>query len=322
MADATHHVVAVVFDGYQPLDLSGPMELLDGAARAGLLPRYEIRLASPDGGQVTAQSGLRIDTDQRLADGGPIDTLLVVGGFGTAHLTADDRFLADLRALAARAGRITSVCTGALLLGAAGLLDGRSATTHWQYAHLLRTFPNVEVDPDRLWVRDGDVWTSAGVTAGIDLYLAILEEDHGVEVAHEAARRLVVFAQRPGGQQQFSSHLRADAARSEPVRDLQRWIPDHLDADLTVAALARHAGLSTRTLCRRFRDEVGHSPAEFVELARIEAARNLLESTDLTVGTIARRVGLGSGETLHRAFVRRMSTTPARYRSVFNRRVS
>lgn len=222
--------------------------------------------------------------------------------------------------LLTEADRVTSVCTGALVLAAAGLLDGRRATTHWASCEYLATFPGVTVEPDRIYVRDGDRWTSAGVTAGIDLALALVDADHGAELAHQVATYLVVFARRPGGQAQFSASLRAQPARSPALADLQRWLPDHLAEDLTVERLAERAAMSPRSFARAFRAETGTTPAAHVEALRVEAARRLLETSDLTVAEIARRVGLAHAETLHRAFVRRAGTTPAAYRQHFARR--
>jgi transcriptional regulator GlxA family with amidase domain len=222
--------------------------------------------------------------------------------------------------LARRAGRVASVCTGALLLAAAGALDGRRATTHWSAcARLADRHPCVDVEPDRIYVRDGDVWTSAGVTAGIDLALALVEHDAGPELAHAVAGWLVVFVRRPGGQAQFSAQLLSQPARSPAVVELQRGLPDHLDEDLTVEALAGRVGMSPRNLARRFKEETGVTPAAFVESLRVETARRLLESTDLTVAAVARRVGVAHAETLHRSFRRRLGTTPQQYREHFNR---
>jgi transcriptional regulator GlxA family with amidase domain len=215
------------------------------------------------------------------------------------------------------------VCTGAWLLAAAGLLDGYEATTHWAWCdQLADRHPGVQVRPDRIYVHDRDRWTAAGVTAGVDLFLAIVEADHGADLAHQAAGWLVVFVQRPGGQSQFSAQLRAQRATTTSIADLQAWLADHLDEDLGVEALAAHVGMSPRTFARVFRRETGTTPAAFVEELRVEAARRLLETTDLTVAAVARHVGMKHAETLHRAFHRRLGTTPDRYRQHFSRRAS
>jgi transcriptional regulator GlxA family with amidase domain len=321
-----HHVLLVAFDGFQLLDLAGPVEVLRSATRLGADPPYATRVAAP-GRRVRSESGVALAADTSLgtvaADATPVDTLVVVGGQGTRAARDDRAFLADLATVAGRAGRVTSVCTGAWLLAAAGLLDGYASTTHWSSAEsLAERYPEVDVQADRIYVRDRDRWTSAGVTAGVDLFLALVDEDHGPELAHAVAAWLVVFARRPGGQAQFSAQLRAQGARTPALATLQHWLPDHLDEPLTVDALARRVAMSPRTFARRFTDETGTTPAAFVEALRVERARELLETTDLTVAAIATQVGLRTPETLHRAFQRRVATTPDRYRQHFARRAS
>jgi transcriptional regulator GlxA family with amidase domain len=211
------------------------------------------------------------------------------------------------------------VCTGAFVLAEAGLLVGRRATTHWASADALaRRHPAVEVDPTPIFVRDGPVWTSAGVTAGMDLALALVAEDAGPEHAREVARWLVLYLQRPGGQAQFSAHLDGPLARRPALQDLQAWMAEHLDEDLSVASLARRAAMSERHFARRFRAETGATPAEAVERLRTEAACRLLETTDDPIEVVARRCGFGTVETLYRAFRRRHGTTPARHRAFFS----
>ncbi len=313
-------VVFVAFDDFQLLDLAGPIEVLRAANLLGASPVYDTSIATPDGRPVTTASGVTIQADVSLdrLRRRTSDLLVVVGGFGVDDAIATPGFLDDLIAASRRARLTASVCTGALALAAAGLLADREATTHWASCDLMATrHPDVTVLPDRIHVRDGDVWTSAGVTAGIDLALAIVEEDHGRDLAHQVAGWLVVFAQRPGGQVQFSAQLRAQAATTPSIIDVQRWMTDHLDDDLTVAALARRAHMSERTFARAFRTETGTTPAAHVESLRVEAARRLLESTDLTVGSIARQVGFAHGETLHRVFLKCVGTTPDRYRQHF-----
>jgi len=217
-----------------------------------------------------------------------------------------------------RARRTTSVCTGSYLLAAAGLLDGRRATTHWDYcAALAERYPAVEVDPDPVWVRDGDVWTSAGVTAGIDLALALVEDDLGAQVALAVARELVVFLKRPGGQSQFSGALSAQQATRPALRELQAWIAGHLGEDLSVAALAARACLSERSFARAFRAEIGQTPAAYVETLRVERARALLEDGAESLDAVTRATGFTSPEVLRRAFHRRVGVSPAAYRSRF-----
>lgn len=314
-------VVVVAFDQLQLLDLAGPIEVFDTADRVAGRGCYRIVIATPGGAAVRSTSRVEVGADIDLADAPEaIDTLVVVGGRGTRPLLGDEAFLGRIRQLAARSERVTSVCSGALVLAAAGLLDGYQATTHWGSCDVLAELSDqIEVLPDQIYVHDRNRWTSAGVTAGIDLALALVEADLGPEVAHEVAAHLVVFARRPGGQAQFSAALQAQAARTPAIAEVQRWLPDHLAEDLTVDRLAARAAMSPRTFARTFRAETGTTPAAHVEELRVEAARRLLETTDLTVGAVAGRVGLKHAETLHRAFARRLGTTPARYRQHFAR---
>ena len=312
----------VAFEHFQLLDLAGPADVFRTATLLGA--DYEVVVTTPDGGSAQSVSGVRVAADRSTADlvasSEPLDTLMAIGGFGVHDAATDQALLEQLRRLSARARRTTSVCSGAFLLAAAGLLDGHRATTHWASCDdLAERYPDITVDDDRIYVRDGDRWTSAGVTAGIDLALALVEDDHGPDLAHSVAAWLVVFVRRPGGQSQFSAQLRARPARREELRELQRWIPDHLDEDLGVATLAARAAMSERTFVRAWRAETGTTPAAYVEMLRIEAARRLLETSDLTVAAIAAEVGLGRPERLHRAVRRRLGTTPDQYRRHFAR---
>jgi len=249
---------------------------------------------------------------------GPIDTLLVAGGAGVASAERDEALRAWLRAAAGRSRRVASVCTGAFLLARAGLLDGRAATTHWSACDALaRRHPTVRVEADRIFVRDGDVWTSAGVSAGMDLALAMVEEDLGAGVALDTARWLVLFAKRPGGQSQFSRSLAMQRAEQEPLREVQDWIFENVERALTVESLAEQAGMSVRTFARAFAREVGMTPASYVEAVRIERARLALESTAAGVEDIARSCGFGTPETMRRAFARRLQVNPTEYRRRF-----
>lgn len=311
----TRRVVLLAPDGLQPLDAIGPLEVFHTASvlREGA---YAVEIAAPGGGVITSHSGLRIVADP-LPDPSGIDTLLIAGGEGTRAAAHDPEVLSWVRAGAAAARRTTSVCTGSFVLAAAGLLDGRRATTHWAWCDLLRrSFPAVDVDPDPIFVRDGNVWTSAGVTAGMDLALALVEEDLGPETALAVARQLVVFVKRPGGQAQFSAGLAAQTARRDPLRELQAWIVDHLGEDLSVPALARRACLSERQFARAFKDETGMTPAQYVEALRVERARLLLED-GATVDEAARATGFRSAEVLRRAFHRRIGVAPSAYRERF-----
>jgi transcriptional regulator GlxA family with amidase domain len=315
--ESLRRVVFVVYPGVQPLDVAGPAEVFRAVNRLDG-PTYDIEVVAPDGGAVAAGS-LTLAPDLAMSDcRGPIDTLVVAGGFGVQAALADDEVVDWLRAAAGRSRRVCSVCTGAFLLAEAGLLDGRRATTHWASCdRLAESYPEVEVEPEPIFVSDRDVYTSAGVTAGMDLALALVEEDCERRVALEVARWLVMFVKRPGNQAQFSSQLSVPAAERRPLRDLQEWIAGNLDSDLSVAALARHAHMSERSLARAFRHELGVTPASYVMTARLEAARIELESGSALVEAVAHRTGFGTVETMRRAFNRRLGVSPADYRERF-----
>jgi transcriptional regulator GlxA family with amidase domain len=250
----------------------------------------------------------------------PIDTMLVAGtpDYGLAYTSAD--LHAWLRRRAPKTRRYGSVCTGAFFLGAAGLLDGMSATTHWQHAaELAERFPAAKVVPDQIYVQDGALYTSAGVTAGIDLALKLIEDDHGRDLALTVARRLVVFLKRPGGQSQFSAHLAAQIADEGKIRSLQHWVLDHLAHDLSLDSLASRVAMSVRNFTRVFLGETGTTPADFVEMARVDAARRLLEESETALQRVASRCGFTSPDTMRRAFLRRIGTGPSDYRERFRR---
>ncbi|MFI6770379.1 GlxA family transcriptional regulator [Streptomyces sp. NPDC050355] len=308
-------VLVVLFDGVQALDVTGPVEVFHGAA-LGVPGAYRIRTASLDGAPVRTTSGLTLVPDLTLAAAGAPDTLLVPGGEGTR--APDPRLVDWLRDHAHRARRKVSVCSGALLLAEAGLLDGRRATTHWMLCETLaERFPAVRVEPEPIYVRDGDLATSAGVTAGIDLALALVEEDHGRDLALTVARHLVVFLRRPGNQNQFSAQLAAQTAQRRPLRDVQQWITENPAADLSVDALADRAGLSPRHFARAFRDEVGMTPGRYVDRVRLEAARRCLEDTVDGIQQVSRRCGYGTPEAMRRAFLKVLGASPAEYRRRF-----
>lgn len=278
---------------------------------------YEIVVASPAGGEVRGDGPIRLSTE-RLDPSVPVDTLVIAGGPATRRDPADDALIATIGALARGARRAAAVCTGSLLLARTGLLDGRRATTHWAAAATLaRRHPAITVDPYAIYVRDGKFWTSAGVTAGMDLALALVADDVGEHVASEIARWLVMFVRRPGGQSQFSSHLSVPTASTASIRAVQGWLADHLADDLSNPALARRAGLSERHFTRRFRQEVGLTPAAFVNRVRIDHARRLLCGSDASLTEIARGCGFGTVQTLHRASRRAVGTTPEQYRQHF-----
>ncbi|WP_306368006.1 GlxA family transcriptional regulator [Nocardiopsis sp. CC223A] len=312
-----HEVVIVVFDGVQSLDVTGPLEVFAEAARAPGAD-YRVRVGSLGGRAVTASSGLGLVPSVALEEVGRIDTLVVAGG-GGARGEADPALVEWLAGACARAGRVASVCTGAFLLARAGVLEGLRVTTHWAHcAELSSRFPGVEVDPDPIFVRQGRVLTSAGVSAGVDLSLALVEEDLGRRVALAVARHLVVFLRRPGGQAQFSAPLAAQWAQRPRVREVQHWIVEHPAEDLSVEALAARVGLSARQFARVFVREVGCTPGRYVERVRVEAARRWLEDSGLGVEAVARRSGFASAEVMRRVFVRSLGCSPAGYRSRFH----
>jgi transcriptional regulator GlxA family with amidase domain len=311
-------VVIAAFPRVQTLDVLGPAEVFGTATQLNGGDGYQVEVVASTAGPLPTSS-VALHPDRTLDQcRGPIDTLLVAGGRGVNDAVEAERLVAWLTAAAKRSRRVTSVCTGAFLLAQAGLLDGRRATTHWaSCAALSRRHPEVEVESDPIFVRDGNVITSAGVTAGMDLALALVEEDFGRELALETARWLVLFLKRPGGQAQFSAQLAAQMADREPLRELQQWLPDHLGEDLSVPALARRACMSERNFARAFRDETGMTPAAYVETARVESARIALETGDLPVEAVARQAGFGTVETMRRAFRRRVGVSPAGYRGRF-----
>ena len=308
-------VVIVAFPGVLGLDVVGPLEVFAMANRFGASPPYETSVVSTAGGTIAASSGLTIGTEPAGSVAGPIDTLVVAGGYEVGTAARDRELLTWLRWAAGSARRVASVCAGALLLARAGLLDGRRATTHWSVCDALASLhPSVEVETDRIYVRDGDVWTSAGVTAGMDLALALVGHDHGPELAQVAARELVMFVHRPSGFPQISAQLAVRRPVREPIRDVLAFVAEHPGADLSVPALARRCAMSVRTFSRTFRDETGTTPGAFVQASRVDEARRLIETSEATFEDIARACGFGSVETMHRAFRRELGTTPGRFR--------
>jgi transcriptional regulator GlxA family with amidase domain len=320
------HVALIGFSGMQSLDLVGPLEVFAKASRHapdhGPAPfRYETWIASASGGGIVTNSGLRIaDTLPLSRLPRPIDTIVVAGGSVEPLASSDEgrALFAWLKANAGSARRIASVCTGAFILAAAGLLDGRRATTHWEGCAQLQQFcPSAEVVADAIYVADGNIYTSAGVTAGIDLALALVEQDLGPKVALAVARELVLYLRRPGGQSQFSASLAAQAQASDRFRDLLSWIGDNPTADLAVPALAARAAMSERSFGRLFKAQTGMTPSTYVELVRLDRAKLLLETTSWPLARIAERSGLGTVATLLRACRRRLGVTPEQYRGRF-----
>jgi transcriptional regulator GlxA family with amidase domain len=315
--DTPRRIVIVAFPGVQTLDVIGPAEVFHTAA--ALEPgTYSVEVVAAESGPLPSTSvGLVADRAFRNSRG-TIDTLIVPGGPGSRDAARDRATVSWVGAAAGRSRRVCSVCTGAFVLAAGGLLDGRRATTHWASCdRLAERYTDVTVERDPIFVRDGDVYTSAGVTAGMDLALALVEEDLGRRTALEVARWLVLFVKRPGGQSQFSTQLAAQTAEREPLRDLQEWIAGNLDGDLSVPVLAERAHMSERNFARAFRRELGLTPGAYVEVARVEAARIALESTGTPVEVVAHQAGFGTVETLRRAFHRRLGVGPAEYRARF-----
>jgi transcriptional regulator GlxA family with amidase domain len=312
-------VLIVLFDGAQSLDVTGPLEVFAAASDHGGERAYRIRTASLGGAQVRTTSGLAITPDGDLRDQGqadPPDLLIVPGGEGARRRDPD--LVAWLRAHAAQAKRVASVCTGAFLLAEAGFLDGRRATTHWSRCDALREqYPAIDVDPDPIFIKDGRIATSAGITAGIDLALALVEDDLGRDAALDVARALVVFLRRPGNQAQFSAQLSAQVAQRAPLRDVQQWIAEHPAGDLSVETLAQMASLSPRHFARAFAAEVGMPPGRYVERTRLEAARRHLEDTAEGVEQTARACGYRTTEAMRRAFIEALGVSPAEYRRRF-----
>lgn len=321
---SSHRVLIAVFPDVDLLDVTGPAEVFTLANReSGGQAGYDVRLAGPSNAPVTTSAGVRLLPDLAFDDlDGPIDTLIVPGAVDLSPAgplaRIDDDVVTWLRRIAPRTGRLASVCVGAHLLAAAGLLDGRTATTHWSTAgQLAAEHPEISVDPDPIFVRSGRVWTGAGISACLDLSLALVAEDHGEDLALAVARQLVVYLRRQGGQSQFSVPLSRPAPARRDIDELRLYIGEHLDADLSSAALAARMCLSERHFTRVFRQEMGATVATYVEAARVEAARRLLEATDHPLEQIARTAGFGSVETLHRAFHRQLATGPGAYRRRF-----
>jgi transcriptional regulator GlxA family with amidase domain len=321
MANRKRKVVLFAFDGMQLLNLVGPSDIFDAATRVlGDGRGYEVAVATIDGSPIRGSSGLRVAADGALGRMQPktIDTLIAGGGMNIDQIAGDHRVAPGLERISRRARRTCSVCTGAFLLAGAGLLDDRNATTHWAFADKLqRHHPNVGVSPDRIFVRDGHVTTSAGATAGMDLALALVQEDYGIEVARTVARWTVMFVQRPGGQSQFSTRLELPPGLSPRIREILDAIVADPAADHSLEQLAKRASFSERHMRRVFAQETNTTPARFVERIRVEAARELLEDEAFGITAVAAKCGFGSDETMRRAFLRVVGVGPSDYRERF-----
>ncbi|MFJ9900947.1 GlxA family transcriptional regulator [Streptomyces sp. NPDC091280] len=310
-------VTVLVFPGARLLDVTGPIEVFATANEFGA--RYRVQIVSEDGADVITSAGTRISADRSVDDvRGPSDVLLIPGGPEWETLIKDDALLDAVRRLNGTAACTASVCTGAFLLAAAGLLDGRRATTHWRFTRQLALrYPSVWVEPDAVFVRDGEMMSSAGVSAGIDLSLALVEEHYGAEVARAVAKDMVVFMQRPGGQSQFSVRSQVPYTWHELLRRILDAVVEDPGADHSLTAMARRSGVSVRHLTRLFHEEAGTTPGRYVEQVRVEAAQRLLETSDASMAVVARRTGFGSSESLRRAFARHLGVTPGAFRARF-----
>jgi transcriptional regulator GlxA family with amidase domain len=318
----TREVLIIGFPGVQGLDLVGPFEVFTSASLALAAmgqDGYQVVVASVDGQPVSTEAGLTFAAAKLPDPSEPVDTLILPGGRGVHTAQHDRRVIDWIGAVAPRARRVVSVCTGAFLAAQAGLLDGCRATTHWAFANrLAREFPAINVDPDPIFVRSSmSVWTAAGVAAGIDLALALVEDDYGTDVAQTVARWLVLHLRRPGGQTQFAAPVWSPRAKRQPIRAVQDAIESEPGGAHSITELARCAAMSPRHFTRVFTDEVGEAPGAYVERIRTEAARRQLEQTDDTVLTIAARCGFGTAETMRRNFIRRIGVSPDQYRKTF-----
>lgn len=318
----TRSVLIVGFPGIQALDLVGPFEVFTGASRYLATDGkhgYHVTVGSLGGRSVTTGTGLTLAAEPLPEPDTPLDTIVLPGGYGTQTAVADAELIAWVRAAAPHARRVVTVCTGAFLAAEAGLLDGCSATTHWAYADALaKRYPAVAVDPDPIFIRSSPrVWTAAGVTAGIDLALALVEDDHGTEAAQTVARWLVMYLRRPGGQTQFAAPVWMPRAKRAPIRDVQEAIEAEPGGAHSITDLAQRAAMSPRHFTRVFTTEVGEAPGAYVERVRTESARRQLEETDDTVTAIAARCGFGTAETMRRRFIRRLGVSPDHYRKTF-----
>jgi transcriptional regulator GlxA family with amidase domain len=314
---ATRRVLVVAYEDAQILDVACPSASFEMANSQGAAPPYAIELATVSGTPVRSSCGIGLTGARRLASvTGQIDTMLIVGGNGTETAMTDDLLLTQVRRLAPRSRRIASVCTGAFVLAAAGLLNGRRATTHWGYGELMASaFPDITVDLAPLYIRDGNVYTSAGVTSALDLTLALIEDDHGPTLARQVARELVAYLHRPADQAQISTFL-APPPGDRVVRDVLGYINAHLAEDLSPPALAARAQISRRHLTRLFTRQLGTTPARAVREARTEAAAHLVRGSELSLAAIARRCGFRSAETLRQAFLSRYGLTGDRIRRI------
>lgn len=312
----THEIGFLIFDGAKMLDIAGPSEVFTEANLSGT--DYRISMLTPDGEDARTSIGVRISPDESAFGDRHFDTVLIAGGEPFPNTPVPEQLSRAANHLAGRAGRIASICTGAFVLGAAGLLDGKNSTTHWKHAgELARQYPNAYVQPDRIFVKDHDTYSSAGVTAGIDLALSLLEEDAGPDITREVARSLVVFMQRSGGQSQFSAALEGPDPRTPALRAVTDRVKSDPVSEYTLESLAKIGRVSPRHLTRLFHEELHMTPGRFVELVRFELAKSRLDAGH-TVTMAAELSGFGSSESLRRAFISRLDMSPQRYQRRFH----
>jgi transcriptional regulator GlxA family with amidase domain len=311
---APHKVAFLLFPGVAPFDVAGPAQAF-GAAGRGV---YEQEFFSLAGGEIKSDSGLSFHTQAIATAKGSIDTMVLPGGYGVARARSDPEFLAAVRRLEGRSKRVVSICVGAFLSAEAGFLRGRRATTHWRACQALAAeYPDIKVEPDAVFVRDGDVWSSAGISAGVDLTLALIEQDRGRVAAMTVARELVVFLRRSGGQSQFSTVLAGQVSGGDRFSDLFAWISANVGTDLPVDRLAEQVKMSPRSFARHFQQRTGLTPAKAIEKIRIEAAKSMLERGDKAVPVVAAACGFGDEQRMRRAFARQLGVTPAEWRDRF-----
>ncbi len=317
LARAPIRIGLIGFDGVQTLDLAGPIDAF-ASANQQLPGAYQTMILSADGKCFTSQSGLQMKPDFAIAEAEPLDTLIVAGGEGLRKLGRAGQVAEAILVCAPKLRRIVSVCTGIYGLAPTGLLDGRRATTHWSHARdVAARFPGIQLQPDAIFVKDGRVYTSAGVTAAIDLSLALIEEDYGADLAISVARDLVVYLKRSGGQRQFSEPLRLQAKAGERFSELAAWMVSNLAGDLSVEALASKVALSPRQFSRTFKASFGLTPAAYVEILRLDGARHQLSTTSVSLKQIAGSFGYHSDDSFCRAFERRFGVPPSEYRCRF-----
>jgi transcriptional regulator GlxA family with amidase domain len=321
-------VAIVAVPDFELLDVAGPLSLFGSATHDGTVdgtPAYQCHVIGLSAGLVTASIGAALNADAEIGDAEPesYDTILVAGGVGARDVRPDPSLLAWLRRAAGSVRRVGSVCTGAFVLAEAGVLDGRRATTHWRHAdHLAARYPEIRVEPDRIYVHDSGIWTSAGVTSGMDMALAMIADDLGRRAALELAKSKVMYMHRPGGQSQFSAELALQTADEPRLAKLQGWVFDNLSSSLTVEELAERAAMSPRNFNRVFTRSIGVSPARFVERARVDAARRRLEGSGSSIETVAHDTGFGNAERMRRSFLRQIGIAPSDYRQRFGPRTT